>query len=307
MTDAAALPNFLIPGAAKCGTTSLYEYLAQHPDVFMPEDKEPNFFIRERIPVDRAAGEVSTFAAYKALYRGSAASSARGDASTNNFFFYERAIPEIKRHVGDVKIIIALRDPVDRAWSQYSSMLLGNQVGSFEECLDREDAYQGDPFEWSNRTTFFQAWSRYCAPVRAYQESFSSVKFVLFDDLIEDPIGTVRSVYRFLGVDDAFEPDTDASYNPSVTPGSPFTRFLVSTYMALRVGPIATSLIGGVLGAERAERLKGRLTTRALPLVSSKPVMAPETRKRLGESFHDEILELQTLIDRDLSGWLRAG
>ena len=128
-------PNFFIVGAAKCGTTSLYRYLRQHPDVFMPEQKEPNFFgsdLSYRFPRISQARYLSCFAKAKGETR-------IGEATTI-YLYSEKAAEEIKAFSPEAKIIIMLRNPVDVLYSYHSQQLYsGNEdIPDFEEALRAE-------------------------------------------------------------------------------------------------------------------------------------------------------------------------
>ena len=115
------LPNFLIVGAAKSGTTSLYRYLQQHPDIFMSQKKEPKFFSSQFLkfpfvgPGDQNM-ELSickTFDKYESLFKYADNIKAVGEASADNLYYYTHAIPLIKKYLGNVKILIILRNPID--------------------------------------------------------------------------------------------------------------------------------------------------------------------------------------------------
>src|SRR5215218_4707583 len=121
------MPNFLIIGAGKSGTTSLYHYLGQHPEVFMSPMKEPKFFCFEgERPNFRGPGDdeeinrkcVTTIDAYRALFDGVACEKAVGEASSM-YLYYPKAPERIDHHVAGVRLIAVLRNPVDRAYSSY--------------------------------------------------------------------------------------------------------------------------------------------------------------------------------------------
>ena len=136
------LPNFLVVGAGKSGTTSLYHYLKAHPDVFMSRIKEPGFIVAQFIKMpqsgvgDERQSTVGNFSDYCRLFEDAEGKKAVGEASNDNLYHYERAIPYIKRFFGDIKIIIILRNPVDRAFSAYTYLLRDNrEFLTFEEDL----------------------------------------------------------------------------------------------------------------------------------------------------------------------------
>src|SRR6267142_1253724 len=124
------LPNFIVVGAPKCGTTSLYHYLRQHPQIFLPARKELHYFsfrFMERLlagPGDSniLATSCRTFEDYAAYYAQASDETARGDISPSYFYFTD-VCQEIRERLGNPKIIIMLRDPVQKAFSQYMHLI----------------------------------------------------------------------------------------------------------------------------------------------------------------------------------------
>src|SRR4051794_34967159 len=118
------LPNFLIIGAAKAGTTSLYHYLRQHPDVYMSTIKEPNYFcFEEQLP---EYAPVRTLAEYESLFDGASSQPAVGEASTQ--YLNSAAAPRrIANILPNVRLIVSLRNPADRAYSSYLGRVWGGR------------------------------------------------------------------------------------------------------------------------------------------------------------------------------------
>ena len=145
------LPNFLVVGAMKSGTTSLWRYLRQHPQIYMPKLKEPRFlassiFIKlgeEHYKFHRIckSSPICTFDDYIELFRDVKEEIAIGEASPHYLYLYSKTIPTIKNYLGDVKIVIILRNPADRAFSAYKHNFLINrtETKSFEKCLELEE------------------------------------------------------------------------------------------------------------------------------------------------------------------------
>ena len=238
---------------------------------------------------------------------------AKGDACVHNLYYHKIAIPEIRKCLGDVKIIIALRNPVDRAWSQYSSMSSDRRFDSFEACLEFEAGYSFDASvasdgaatpAWADRNYLYASWSLYYEQVKAYMDNFSDVEIVLFEDLRNDAIGTMVRLYRFLGVDDRYSPNLGESYNVSVTPRNQAVAQLLELYKKLNFGGLLTTVLTRFSSPDRALQLKAKLFASVAPIVSKKQSMRPEIRSRLKERFRTDILALQTLIKRDLTSWL---
>jgi Sulfotransferase family len=137
------LPNFLIIGAAKSATTSLYFYLRQHPEVFMPPNKEPHYFFApdlDRFQFDRMRlTPITTLEAYQALFEGSEKFTVRGEASTR-YLPSAYAPSAIRKAVPHVKLIAVLRNPMKRAYSHYLMMKRNRatQHDTFQQVIDEE-------------------------------------------------------------------------------------------------------------------------------------------------------------------------
>jgi hypothetical protein len=192
------LPNFLIIGAARCGTTTLYSYLAEHPQIFLPASKrpEPHFFYREN---EYAKGLQWYRERYFSSWSGQPAV---GEASTSYIFGPE--VPErVKQSLPRIKLIALLRNPVDRAFSNYwASRQNGLETLSFEEAIRREDERSCDatlnhvmPFAYIARSRYDEQLRRFFAVFGAKQ-----VRVHLFEDLLRDPAWVLRDLFEFLDV-----------------------------------------------------------------------------------------------------------
>jgi sulfotransferase family protein len=217
------LPNFLILGAARCGTTSLHYYLAEHPDVCMSSIKEPNFFLFEQTgngprPCidDRriVAKSVPERARYERLFTQPAA--AVGEASP--LYLYNRETPELIRQAApDARLIAIAREPVERTWSHFAYVnddLGDDAVPAFRTAVERE---LGLPYEPYRTGTHFVRLSAYAEQLRRYRDAFPSEQLLVvgYDDLIRRTPETLARICRFLGIDDTFAFDTSVQYNPS--------------------------------------------------------------------------------------------
>ncbi len=298
------VPNFLIVGAAKAGTTSLYYYLKQHPQVGMCKLKDPRFLFSQfsHVPPN-GIGEhklqyVTQFDEYCRLFDHVAGKKAVGEVCPGMLYYHEQGIPHIKRILGEPKIIMMLRNPVERAFSAYTSFLRDHrEYLSFEDALQQEEQRMKDG--WEGHWLYKQA-GLYYQQVKAYLEQFNHVKIYLFDDLHHDSLSLVQDLYDFLEVDSTFAPDTHFTYNVS---GAPKIAFLNKMF-AKNSRSRAQRLIAGtgkfLLTEEGWAKL--RETVRAKLLV--KPTMKPETRQYLESVYAEDILKLHTLLNRDLSHWL---
>ncbi|HEV8190480.1 MAG TPA: sulfotransferase [Ktedonobacterales bacterium] len=302
------MPNFLVIGAAKCGTDSLCDYLGQHPEVYMCPNKEPNFFVADgkaEIPYcgrgDREAIEqwdmwVSSLDRYQALFAGVSGEKAVGEGTT--WYIYDETVPaRIRHYIPEVKLIAILRNPADRAYSAYTMLLRDGResIRDFAQALAVEGERIRDNWEpmWQ-----YQRMGFYSSQLKRYYDTFdpAQIHVVVYDDFNARPSEVLRDLYRFLDVDDQFEPDTSERRNVSLVPKNhAYNRFIAGQ------NPLKAAL-RAVLPTDFRQRVKTSLLSRNL---SKPPPLPPEIRQQLIETFRSDIIELQKQIDRDLSRWLQ--
>ena len=275
------LPNFLVIGASRAGTTSLYHYLGAHPEIFVPAIKETNYFAHEgrrdeRFPVVRAE-------AYAALFAGAGAARARGEVSPIYLTRSAVAAPRIARELPGVRLVASLRHPAERAFSNYLLQYrYGRDRRSVEEAFGSPDAYADYVREGG-----------YAARVRDYAERFprERIRILLFEDLGRDPGAALRDLFAFLGVDPDFRTDTSVRHNPGGVARRAWLNDLLLR-AAPALGPHAPAWL---------RRLGRRLrdANEAPP-----PRLPPELRARLVAYYRVDVLALQDWLGRDLSAWL---
>jgi hypothetical protein len=211
------LPNFIIIGSQKAGTTSLYQVLKQHPEIFMPEKKELNFFFHD---AEYAKGGDS----YRAYFDPAPASAkAIGEASPG-YICHPQSPERIHALVPDARLILTVRNPIERAYSQYwdnrrslSETLTFHQV--IESAL--EETYQPGRLGYFSRGTYMQY-------IRRYLTLFPPENLLVlpFEDLIADPLAFYRRCFEFLEVDPAFTcPEMTQAANPAAVWGNPLYRW----------------------------------------------------------------------------------
>ena len=287
------LPNFIVIGVAKAGTTSLYRYLDQHPQVFMYPEKGTNFFGYEdaRAWPDTDGSEppllrhfrVRTFEEYAASFAGATDERAIGEVSPQ-YFRCPSAAQRIRETLPDVKLVVSLRNPADRAFSGFLMRTRrGEVVGSAYEDLSPEASHVREGLYYQRLKRYFDAFSR------------DQIKVYLFDDLKRDPAGIVVDLMEYIGVDTAFVPDTAVRYNPASVPRS---RTLNRLYFHPALVRTAKAML-----PEGGQSLAKRLRARNL---QSPPTFPPDLRASLLAFYRDDILALEELIDRDLSVWLKS-
>ena len=301
------LPTFLVVGAARSGTTSLYHYLKAHPDIYMSPVKEPHFFpfINStpdfRGPYDARINEeiVTDFEKYRALFSGVGHEKAIGECS-NSYLYFHRTASVIKKHIPHCKIIMVLRNPVTRAYSHYlQTYMIGHEDRSFEEAIRREAEREKLNWRWHYQ---YVKQGLYYRQVKSYLDVFGreSVRIYLFDDLAANTARVVGEIYAFLGVDASFVPHVEQAYNRTGMPRSLFLHRLFRH--ANPVKRIARSLL-----PQKARAAIHGVLSKVNYDPSRKPGMSEDVRRRLNEFFREDIGKLESLTGRDLSHWLESG
>ena len=214
------LPNFLVLGAARCGTTSLHYYLDEHPDVCMSSIKEPNYFLFDEAGhpciADRRiiAKSVPDRARYEKLFVNRVP--AVGEASP--LYLYNRETPAlIHEAIPDARLIAIVREPVERTWSHFvyvNDDLGDDTVPAFRAAVEQELGLGYEPYRTG---THFVRLSAYAEQLERYRQVFANEQLLVigYDDLIRRTPETLARICQFLGIDDAFAFDTSVQYNPS--------------------------------------------------------------------------------------------
>jgi len=295
------LPTFLVVGAAKAGTTSLHYFMEQHPEICVPPCKETYFFNQKSM-----AGtwpEVPSYneEEYRELFRTSTTEQTRawGEVTTSNLYYHEEAVPKIRKLLGDPQIVILIRNPIDRAYSNwtYTSANYGEPL-SFEEAIKEE---QNRIEQKVMFMTHYVSVGFYFEAVKNYLSAFSRHKVYLLEDLKGKAPEMMSDVCEFIGVDGSVKPDFETIYNLSGIPRSRLLHKFVIRDDGTK-GPPLERITRLVLGRKRADRLFYSLRVKNLRRVP----MKPGTRKRLVEIYREDVLKLQDLIGRDLSPWLET-
>lgn len=300
------MPTFLVIGANKAGTTSLYYYLKQHPQIFMSPVKEPMFFSLTGKPVTRKSpghdrvlnGATYDLESYQALFAGVTDEIAIGEASTS-YIHCPLCADRIKEYVPDIKLVAILRNPADRAYSNYWHYVRwGMETLGFEEAVNAEHRRLTEekyPMGWG-----YVKLGMYAESVRYFLKVFrrDQIAFHLFDDFTADPAAVVRDIYGFLGVDTSFCPDVSRRFNVS------FTSKHKEIAAFWERNDLFSRIVSFVIPAALRHTMRN-LFPNAGDAGYAKPAMSPAMRKKLIEVYRDDIRELERLIQKDLSCWLR--
>jgi hypothetical protein len=300
------MPNFIIIGAAKAGTTALYHYLKQHPQIFLPKEQEPNFFAFEtRSTSFRGPGgsdveesAITNLEDYRSIFAPARTEIALGEISPL-YLYLPGTAENIQRYVPKIKLCALLRNPVDRAFSAYMHARREGRepLEDFAAALTAEQSRIDENWGMIWRYTDM---GRYVKQLEQYYQQFddSHIKVFLYEDLQADAVAVCQQISAFVGADSSFVPRVDVQYNISGLPRSTLVRHLlershVVKTMGRRLAP--------VIGDARLRRLQASLQEKNV----RRQHMNPQLRRVLVEQFTDEICRLESLIGRDLSIWLR--
>lgn len=294
-------PDFFIVGAPKCGTTAMYSYLRQHPEIFMPFVKEPHFFGAD---LSSRYGRYSRDQ-YLALFADALPSQRVGEAST--WYLYSKvAAREIREFAPGAQIIIMLRNPVDVMHAQHSQLLYNRQenIPDFAQALaaeaERTLGRRLPPGPIRRENLLYREMAHFAEQVERYLAVFGRdrVHVVLFDDLRRDAAASYRATLRFLGVNEDFRPPLErVNVNKRVRLGW-LQRFIYAPPAPLR----------GAIPFIRRFAFAHRLRSAILTLNATRAPrtqLPAELRGQLQAEFADEIEQLGRLISRDLSAWIQ--
>jgi hypothetical protein len=314
---APSLPSFFIVGAPKTGTTSLYHYLNQHPQIYMSPIKEPCYFASE-VRLERFSPEfescaksrsrrlgaylagprgvdpggiVADWEDYLKLFKNVDCETAIGEASVC-YLWSSTAAANIFSQIPEAKIVMILRDPAERAFSQYLQYAANGMVRqSFREhiqCCARNTSHE------FNTLHPFLEYGLYYGQVKAYLDLFPSanVRIYLYEEAWNDPPRFLKAIFEYLSVDSEFKADVSRRSLERRAP-----RLLTSRYMLRKSGL-----------APRLKTLIPRPIQESFRIALFKPrgslrMRAPD-RRYLCDYYRDDVGKLSSLLDRDLRTWL---
>jgi hypothetical protein len=294
-------PQFLVIGAARSGTTALFQYLAEHPGLFLTEPKEPHYFaLAGSTPAFTGPGDRQTINrlavtdrdAYLALYRGARPDQVRGEASVSTLYFPE-ALPRVREMAPDARLVCLLRDPVDRAFSAYGFM----RTRGWEPCATFEEALADEErriAEGWHHIWHYTAMSRYGEQLRNALEVFPREQLLVLrhEDLSADADAVLARVYDHIGV-----PPVPRTVSPDPhRSGEPRSRFLgrvVSTHHPLK------KLLSPVVPPALRRRLRRQIVDRNIVRTSYRP----GTRRELVAAFGADLDVLEQVTGLDVSAW----
>ena len=294
------LPNLLIVGAAKSGTTSLHNYLKQHPEIFMSNHKEPHFLINKEIGENRIPKGVKKLNEYSSLFDGSDTFKYRGESSAMYLQFPNIAIKNIKKYLEkDLKIIIMLRNPIDRAFSGYQHVKRFNvdEELTFAQALDVcEDRY----FKQTSITpaTRYIHIGMYYDFVKKFMHSFSDqIHVIIYDDFITDTQNELSKVFSFLKVKKI---DVNITEKYMVGGWKWKNSFFKNTFMK---NFFLKKIIKKIIPFDFLRIFLNDLFKYLFTTPDDK--MDISVRKKLQNIYKNDVKNLSKLLNRDLNFWIK--
>ena len=313
------LPNFFIVGTGKAGTTSLHRYLRQHPQIYMSPVKEPCYFASEiRGPALGKAFErnlrrqslqlpkvlndgrpakplgwlVTDWDDYLRLFQQAEGETAIGEASAA-YLWSETAAANIHARIPNARIVMVLRDPAERAFSQYLHQLaVGLTRSTFRQHI--EECAEGGPREMGVHYPFLEI-GLYYRQVQRYLELFprDRIRIYWFEEDWRQPARLLRDLFEFLEVDAGFQPDISRKYLERRAPRWAAMHYFLKEWRlwyplrALVPPDLRTGVRQFVFRPARSLQLD------------------PSDRQYLVDYYFEDVRKLAALLDRDLSAWLR--
>jgi hypothetical protein len=303
-TEVKTLPNFFIVGAARSGTSSLDRYLSQHPEIYLSPKKETHFFARDYLPPRFTGpgderlnqGLIRNEDQYAQLFSGVAGEKAVGESSAF-YLCFPQAAERIAQAIPDAKILMILREPVDRTYSAYMFLARDSrETLGFEEGLSQEEERKRQGFEpmW-----WYKELSQYSGQVKHYLEVFGRerVKVLLYDELFANPGLALRGIFAFLGVKEDVAIDTAVRYNVS---GALRSRKLYTPldHFIFHPSPLEKCIKSLV-----PLHLRKRWASRAIGMLTRPMPLDPRIYAQLKQDFAEEVDKLEELLHRDLRSW----
>ncbi len=304
------LPNFIILGAGKSGTTIINYLINQHHDVYMSPVKEPNFFALEGetkitgYDKDDPYGfynypqSVTNLEDYKALFKEVENEKIIGDCS-NMYQYKTKAADNIKKYIPEAKLLGIFRNPSERLFSRHQHLVRQNlsPTPNFTDCFTKGNL-------WWQRNDLIQE-GFYYTHMKYYFDHFDSskIKIMLYDDFRNDPTAFMKEIFDYLEIDNTFTPDFSMQLNVGGEIKNKFKDKFIGEQSLIRksIEKISPSFVEWSRQNDTLLKWVYKLRNKNL----KRSQLSPEIKKRLNDEIYgDEINKFAKLIDRDLSHWL---
>ena len=298
MTNNQMMPNFLIIGAAKAGTTALHEYLQQHPQIYMTPTKETNFFAFEGQEIDfQGRGDealkefsITDLATYQAQFSGVTNEVAIGEACPS-YLYLPQAAAKIHKYIPETRLIVILRNPIERAYANFLHVIRDDRELHQDFALALADETKRIKANWEWFWHYKQL-GFYTKQLNRYYELFpqEQIKVYLYEDLKERPVELLQDIFDFIRVDPDFIPDMASRPNKSGVPKNKLIHQILT-----KPNPLKT-LLKPLFPAKLRQKIQHNNL--------NKPQISLQVSQQLQELYREDILQCQDLLGRDLSAWL---
>ena len=280
--------DFIIPGAPKSATTSIVRILQESPDIYIPPG-EPRFFY-----IDKKYNK--GMSSYNKMFLDAHKSMVKGEVS-NIYMYSEKAIQRIKKHFPHIKFIVCLRNPSDRAFSQYNYCReKGTEFLSFKTAVRREKFRQRFPHRFFRNNYAYITRGFYSVYLERMLKYFNIDQFhyVLFEDYIKNPKEEIRKILNFLNVDDSYLATLELFKKTNTTkyPVFPIFQLPVLFYHKVIKPRFDNRIMRFMANKINYYNLRG-----------SKPCLSNEDKKSINKLFLSDIKKLEKIINKDLSVW----
>lgn len=299
--DAAKRPNLFLVGAPKCATTSMDDWLGQHPEIYMSPQKETHLFARDLYP----EGTQCTWARYCGFFDGVRGEPVRGESSV--FYMLSRtAAADLAAYAPDARILVMLRNPLDVIESHHSQIVYEGlepetdvakavrlQEARLAACPPERAIYKDRVLHYLDVVRFGEQLARFRAAFPA-----ARIHTVLYDDLKADPAGEYAKVLAFLGVDPAFRPDFAHQNANKKVRSARLRSFLTETPET--VTRLSRVVLPSYALRRRVRAAVKRLNTRYQPRTG----MPAGLRREMARHLQSDVADLSEMLGRDLTPWL---
>ena len=288
------LPDFMIVGSAKSGTSSLFYYLNNHDKVFIPKIKEPWFFhlhCNQNINSHNRSNVISIEDDYFKLYENKK-EMLLGDASTIYLYDYKKVIKNIKNFYGHnyskIKILILLRNPFERAYSHYLNHLRDSiEFNTFEKCFQMSISSNIDFYK-----DYF-SYGMYSEQVKSYLNNFDNVKIIISEEFKKSKVEKFNSILDFLNLD---RQKINLSINRNKT--GVVRNQLIYNFIQNENSYIKKTF-KKIIPYDYGLKIKSKIINKII----YKPAVDAKIKKEIIDYFENDINNLQNIINKDLSFW----
>ena len=288
-------PNFFIVGAPKCGTTALYDYLTQHPDIYMSPVKEPHFFSTDLEP----PSYVREDSAYMDLFQQAEYEKMIGEASAS-YLYSKVAAEKIKQFSPNAKIILMLRNPVELLYSLHSERLfaLTEEFEKFEDALNAEEKRKKGLLPIKGAFALYRDVVTFCPQIERYWKHFGKdkVHIILQDDFRKDTEGVFRETLRFLGLEMNVKVEFGIRNANKESKSKLLRKLLIQP-------PDLVVNMGRILLPKIVRNALLDTLHRFNTVHTSRKPMDPDLKRELTIEFKPQVEQLGNMIGRDLSKW----